>query len=218
MPIDERATYNALLTAPERFLTEHYVTAGGSPQPSGIQDFCLREDDNARAFLRPGSFMKTLNAHPTDGVRLDTSTVANGQGQLFQAHSVHMDAGAQNLNFYTLDAETGPSVMVTGQLTGCSFVMRETANGLEVAHVSPGPGQTGQQLHTALADTHPNVYGAAGTSGNYDSQDRSVTVVGVRANGKWRIFAQKQVRAALAQGNKEIKSVYQIFPERKKLS
>ncbi len=136
-------------------------------------------------------------------------------GHAFQAHSIHMDVGTGNMGFYRLGA-AGPTVMITGQLSGCSFVMSPVAAGVvDVAHVQP-QGQTGQALQATLAAAVPNaeIYGAAGTGGNYDSADRRASIVGVRFGGAWRIYAQKQ--DALA-GHYRLKSVYQIYPSRQKL-
>lgn len=147
--------------------------------------------------------------------------------KLFAAHSIVMNrGGAAAMDFYRL-GPAGPAIMVTGQLSGCSFVMIPGGPGqVDVAHVEPrhrqfdpaglGRRQTGEALHADLSKAMSNaeIYGASGKSKNYDSDDRTASVLGVRVGGQWKIFAQKHDSLA---GDYRIKSVYQIYPTRKKV-
>jgi hypothetical protein len=134
-----------------------------------------------------------------------------GNGRVFNAHSIHMDGGIAAMGFYNLGIG-GPDIMVTGQLSGCSFIMVAAAAGtVNVAHVHP-TGTTGALLRAALIAANPGaqIYGV----GHYDSNDRTVSIMGVRTGTAWRIYAQKHDSTT---GDYRIKSVYQIWPNRSKL-
>ena len=128
-----------------------------------------------------------------------------------------MDVGTAAMGFYRLDA-TGPNIMLTGQLSGCSFVMMPAGPGwLDVAHVKPQQ-ITGKALHANLGGALANaaIYGDSTEGGFYDSDTRVVSIVGVRSGGQWRIYAQKQKPGHAM--DYSIKSLYQIFPTKRKLS
>lgn len=220
MPINAAVALNTLFANPGAFLKRYPVRIFGATTASGVVTYTML-NRNPGASMRPGSVLGTLNMHTTEAFEIRApgalGAVGGGAGgHPFQAHSIHMDVGTTNMGFYRLGVGAGPTIMVTGQLSGCSFVMLPGAAGvLDVAHVQP-QGQTGQALQTTLAAAVPNaeIYGASGAGGNYDSVDRRASIIGVRFGGVWRIYAQKQ--DALA-GDFRIKSVYQIYPNRQKL-
>jgi hypothetical protein len=165
--------------------------------------------------------MGKFNLHATESFAIRSAAAmmaipAGHNGHAFQAHSIHMDVGTGAMAFYLLGAG-GPSIMVTGQLSGCSFVMipDAVAGHVRVAHVQP-QGMTGQALYTQLTAGVANaqIYGASATTGNYDAADRAASIIGCRTGGQWCIYAQKQDRGT---GDYRIKSVYQIYPNRQKL-
>lgn len=220
MPITPAIAFNTLLANPGAFLKRYPVRIFGATAASGVAGYTML-NRNPGASMRPGSVLGTLNMHTTESFEIRSNAalgaVGGGAGgHAFQAHSIHMDAGTTNMGFYRLGAGAGPTIVVTGQLSGCSFVMLPVAAGVvDVAHVRP-QGQTGQALQAALATAMPNaqIYGASGASGNYDSADRFASIIGVRFAGVWRIYAQKQDANA---GDFRIKSAYQIYPNRQKL-
>lgn len=218
MAINTAVAVGILLASPVQFLKRFPVRIYGDTGASRPVNYTMlnRNPGNSK---RPGFLLGTLNMHDTEVLEIRApgamAAVAGAGGSVFNAHSIHMDAGSANMNFYPLDG-TGPAVMVTGQLSGCSFVMQPAGAGqVNVAHVQP-QGQTGAALQGTLANGLANaqVYGAAGTTGNYDSADRVASVIGVRIGGQWRIYAQKQDAGS---GDYRIKSVYQIYPNRQKL-
>jgi hypothetical protein len=217
MPIDPAVAYNTLLANPGEFLKRYPVRIFGATLPSGVTNYFLF---NRGASMRPGSRLGTLRMHATESFDIRAAGALAGAlpgaaNHPFLAHSVHMDVGAAAMGFYHLPAGA-PNIMVTGQLSGCSFVMVPAGVGqVDVAHVQP-QNQTGQALYGNITGAIPNaqVYGASGTRGNYDSADRRASIIGVFAAGQWRIYAQKQ---EIASGDYHIKSVYQIYPNRQKL-
>lgn len=213
VPIPAASAYNLLLSNPQNFLKRFPVKIFGANRPSGVANYAML---NRGASMRPGSVLGKLRMHETESFDIKpTSFLGQGHGgHTFSAHLVRMDEGTANMNFYRLDA-SGPPIMLTGELSGCSMVMLPATGGhVEVAHVRPRQ-QTGQQLYGTLNAALPNaeIYGASGTSGHYDSDDRCVSIIGVRAGGQWFLFAQKK----LAGADGHIRSVYQIFPDKTKL-
>jgi hypothetical protein len=213
MPIAPNVAFNDLTNNVTGFLKKYPVRIFGATAASGVVAYCLK---NRGASFRPGSVLGTLSMKATESfdIRAMAAIAAVGgvgNGQVFNAHSVHMDLNQAAMHFYNLD-NAGPNIMVTGQLSGCSFVMRAGAAGsVDVAHVSPA-GTTGALLIAALQAAFPAalIYGV----GSYDSNDRVVSILGVRGGTGWRIFAQKHDATS---GDYRIKSVYQIWPARLKL-
>jgi hypothetical protein len=209
--------FNALIASPGTFLKTYPVRIFGDTAASGIRQYTMI--NRVGAVQRPGTFWGRLSMHATESfeIRSNAAMLAVGapaNPRQFQAHSVHMDAGIGAMQAYRLDA-TGPGIMVTSQLSGCSFVMTDAGAGqVDVAHVQPHGGMTGRQLHGQLSTAAgAQVYGASATRGNYDVADRVASIVGVRTAGAWRIYAQKQDRGH----GYDIVSVYQIYPARQKL-
>jgi hypothetical protein len=218
MAINPAAAVGILLASPVQFLKRFPVRIFGDMGASRPVTYTML-NRNPGASKRPGFVLGTMNMHDTEVLEIRSpaamAAAAGAGGSVFNAHSIHMDAGSAGMNFYLLDG-TGPAIMVTGQLSGCSFVMLPAGAGhVNVAHVQP-QGQTGAALQGTLANGLPNaqIYGAAGTTGNYDSSDRVASVIGVRIAGQWRIYAQKQDAGS---GDYRIRSVYQIYPSRQKV-
>jgi hypothetical protein len=216
MPVTPQNVYNALLVTPGGTLKTYPIRIHGSPGASGVVGFCIKYRG---ASQRPGTVRGTGKMHDTDAYDIRTMVTVNNFGGLdgghtFNAHSIHMDADIQTMAPYLL-GNAGPAIVVTGQLSGCSFVASANpAGGVNVAHVRCQPGQ-GAALATQLAQAVANsqVYGATDTiAGDYDANDRAASVIGVRSGGQWRIYAQKQDPTTAY----SIKSVYQIWPRRQR--
>lgn len=216
-----------LLSNPEDFLKRFPIKmfGTGANTPSGESHYAIvnRDPRPLEVSKRPSSVFGKVILHDTESFDIKPASLLgpNDHGHQFQAHSIHMDEGAAAMNPYRLDAN-GPSIMVTGELSGCSIVMRPVqGGGVDIAHVKPRPtqagqnggpstpAQTGQELYDELKGTHSDakIYGASGTSGQYDSADRRVSLIGVRTHGQWSLFAQK-----VNSTDRRIRSVHQIFP------
>ena len=215
MPITPAIAYNTLVANPGDFLRRYPVRIFGATAASGVAMYVM---DNRGQSRRPGSVLGTLNMHTTESFDVRSAAIVfGGNGHPFSAHSVHMDVGTGAMGFYRLDG-TGPNIMVTGQLSGCSFVMMPVgANDVDVAHIKPHQ-ITGKTLHDNLSNTFANavIYGDSKDGGFYDSDTRVVSIVGVRFAGEWRMYAQKQKPGTSY--DYSIKSVYQIYPTKEKIS
>ena len=213
MPMAPATALASLKNNPAAFLKVYPIRIFGGTRASGVRPFAI---ENRGDSMRPGSILGTKNFHQTESfnIRLLNSNMAGPGAHTFNAHSVRMDVGESAMTTYQLD-NTGPDIMVTGQLSGCSFIISSNGNNTDVAHVKPS-GSTGAELATALSTSNPNsfVYGATAGHGFYDSDDRTVSVIGIRQNGNWEIYAQKQDANS---GDYRIHSVYQIYPNHVKM-
>ena len=215
MPINPATALSSLVNGPEVFLKIYPIRIFGDVNASGRAEYAI---ENRGASFRPGSVLGTHRLHATESfnIRATAAKIHVAGSPTFKAHSIHMDAGIGAMEFYQLD-DTGPDIMVTGQLSGCAFVIdRAGGNNVNVAHIKP-VGTTGATLATTLTGNHPNafVYGATAGHGFYDSNDRVVSIIGIRnAAGAWRIYAQKHNRTT---ADYRIQSVYRIHPNHTKL-
>jgi hypothetical protein len=96
----------------------------------------------------------------------------------------------------------GSDIMITTLLNGCSFCCADSPGGVLMKHIQP----TGATNHVALATTLSTTPGAFvgqtpgsfrffGSGGfGYDEGTEDVTIVGVRRNGLWGVYAQVHSR------------------------
>ena len=97
-----------------------------------------------------------------------------------------------------------PRYILTGQLTGCSFVVQDAGGGaLQCAHAQHGNGLGSGALRTTLGTGgHTAIYGHGA---EYDAAVHQVYILGAAVNGAWQIYALK------LSGTFAILSVDQIF-------
>jgi hypothetical protein len=107
-------------------------------------------------------------------------------------------------NYAALDGgvvQGGSDIMITTLLNGCSFCCADSPGGVLMKHIQP----TGATNHAVLATTLSNTGAFAGqTAGSfrffgsggfgYDQGTEDVTIVGVRRNGLWGVYAQVHSR------------------------
>jgi hypothetical protein len=209
MPITPTQALQMLQTNTEAFLNRYPIRIFGDPSGSSAQANYRIEDATASLPAgsvpqRPGSVLRHLHQHDTQlfFIKAGASAGPNVAGSAWLvAHSVKMwDAGkAHQVQPYTLPAVGGPSLMVTGELTGCSFAIHDNNNGsLVVTHIKPhllAPGEhagavlRAQPLQTSLQNNPywDVVYGGK----DYDTGNRRVAIIGCRTGTTWKIYAQK---------------------------
>lgn len=147
MPITPAQALQMLRTDTEGFLNRYPVRIFGDPTASYQAKYRL---EDATASLpagsvpqRPGSVLRHLRHHDTQlfNIKAGVSVGPNVAGAIwFDAHSVKMWDAAKPNNIvpYTLPAAGGASLMVTGELTGCSFAIHDNNDGsLLVTHIKP---------------------------------------------------------------------------------
>jgi hypothetical protein len=211
MPTAPNVAYAALVAHPRAFLRRYGVTITADPGVSGIYNYYLK---NAGAAQRPGRVLRTLRMHATERFRIDRQNTPGSHP--FQAYSIQMvpSNAPGAIVLYQLPAAAGPNIMVTGGLSGCSFLINDLGGGaVECAHLEPH-GETGVQLNNRLIGP-PHAFDVVYGRNSYGHTqnnvaglyDRSVSVIGVRAGGAWRIYAQKYDPYT-----NQIRSVHRIFP------
>ncbi len=206
---DPREALGELKEHPKRFLRRYLVSVTGlaAALPSGPYPYYL-------GFMPGAGERYTICPDPQ---LLDPGYAS------FMAYAVAMVSYNDVANPGALDGYEvlnggGPEIMVTGQLTGCTFAMLETVRGVLMTHLRPGVGTTGAQLRDALAaggafaahDGQPIVsFGAGQGPRLYDSGAERVTVIGVRRSWRWTVYAQIQQAMPAA-----VARVVQIYPPR----
>jgi len=210
------AFVQSLLNNPKDTLRKYPINMGddGSLGASGVTGRCFV--DNHGAGKRPGSVLGTLNMHAAEGFQIVMTNIGVPHGHQISVHRVATVQANQAPSWCLLPATAGPDIMATCQLTGCAFIVRAAANNqIECAHLLPTDLATGAALMTGVQlnqqlkqQNYLAVYGreeyAHKSGGAYD---RSAAIIGVRRNGAWKIYAQKQGRY-----QHDIRSVHRIYP------
>lgn len=197
-PLSPHVALQQLVTDPRGFLSRYpIISAGGA---AGLGTYYLHNEAGAAA--RPGSVLGTHHMHATEGFRIN----AFAGGAPFQAFCVPVVASNVPIVLHTIP--TNVHFVVTGELSGCSFIVQDTGGQLDCAHLRP-TGETGVALESRLAG-YSAVYG----HGAYNRTNaagflaRNATVLGVRTGGRWKFYAQKRENPA----RMNIVSVHRFFP------
>lgn len=170
----------------EAFLQNNAVYIAGS-NISGVRNF----------YFGNNSIQPAGPAGPNEAFRFSTAPVNMENSILVQVHNVRMIPNNVHIELNDLEAYSvaaGPDILVTGQLSGCSFVTLTLGGQLITAHVQPGGTRAaGPMLKQSLEikgrfHGHPNqqftrVFGA----GDYPNYAH---VVGVRVAGQWKVYGQ----------------------------
>lgn len=182
-----------LLSHPRKFLQKYYVAVDERiGHPGGTQQVHFYTTGGLDSF-RPGSVLGTKRFHVSSSFHF--SLGAPPDGRTDNAHCsipacyVPMLQATGGTNFNNLvwtPVFALVDLIITVQLSGCSFLWRGNGANFECAHYQPQPGMTGGTLQTNLSNGAPHIYGRS----NYGEGHVS-NVIGVRRNGQWRIYAQK---------------------------
>ncbi|MDB6157803.1 MAG: hypothetical protein JWO04_1509 [Gammaproteobacteria bacterium] len=187
----------------KQFLSKYPIQGIFDPPASGVTNACIM---NNIAGQRPGSILRTHNMHATETFRIQSGYGASGEGLMFPVHGLFTTAASAAKQWYTLDA-TGPALLLTAKLTGCTFIARAgaVAGEVDVAHVQPDAHIDGVTLNNTEAGVAAqHCYGR----NSYNIDTRSINVIGIRsAAGVWKIYAQKIEKHALS-----IRSVTKVYP------
>lgn len=173
-----------LLQAPELFLRKHPLVNTFDCTAHGQTRAYVR-NDRADA-QRPGSKLGTYSMKTTESFNLEMVSGANAYGHAFPVHGIFTSPSSGGPLWYTLDA-TGPAMMLTAKLTGCTFIATAGPGGsVQVTHLQPHQ-ESGLALNTRMQGAGRAAYGRL----RYDFDKRSINIVGVRTGARWTIWAQK---------------------------
>lgn len=182
---------NALRSQPEVFLKANKVKIMGGDRggPSDNQEWSVE--------YKPGTQVIVFNADSPDPRKFSAHAVAMhnfGGEDKGAAHAAALGPLAiDRLPSYELSS-AGADLMMTSQLTGCSFVMLQKGDKVYCTHIEPGGElNEGGKLEKALQkdgrfERFPgdklSVFGAKKYAGFV------AYIVGARINKKWSIWAQ----------------------------
>lgn len=171
-----------LKTYPEVFLRNNLLIIAGSKTSGVINDYYIESKESGNSSYNEAfKFTNFSNAENREKVRV---------------HNVRMIPLAEEFKHteiepYQLSSET--DIMITGQLTGCTFVSANAGGTTLVAHIQPGGSRgSGQELRDKILKNgrfknYPNqsvnVFGV----GDYQG---AAYVVGVRIGGQWQLYGQ----------------------------
>ena len=192
MPKQPSIALQELMAQPREFLETYRLRIAGANAGSGVYNYFISNDGVSQ---RPGKLLKTHHMHSTEAFRIQPGVGANPGAHPFATYSIQMaQSNVVPIVLYTIPAG-GPNIMVTGVLSGCSFIVNLGPGGLiQCAHLQPN-GETGTQLNNRLNPVGYSVIYGRNSYNHQDSSnvyDRNVVIVGVRQAGQWKIYAQKQ--------------------------
>ncbi len=204
----------ALQNHTRRTLRKYPINIGddGTLGNSGITNRCFVTNGNAG--FRPGKILRTKRLHAAESFNFNLTNLGLPVGHQISVYRVAAVVSNVAPSWCVLPRVGGPNIMVTVQLTGCAVMVANGPNpgDIKVAHLQPNAQnhQTGLQLYNhLLGQNYLAVYGR----GRYDHrddnglEDRRVAIIGVRRNGRWKIYAQKKGTV-----NNDIRSVHRIYP------
>lgn len=196
--------FAALQSDTGNFLNRHLLVIAGSPQASGPRDYWLGYK-NAGEPGNPESF------------RIQFFTLGQTGQVKFPAHSVKMFSSKDVLKTpgdfgsipgYVLSSNT-PAIMVTGQLTACTFAIGRTTAGPICTHIQPPANLvptkemgipvttqarsiSGYELNTAILNAGSFAGGTkvAVAFGPRFYPGQNATIIGVCSGANWTIWAQ----------------------------
>lgn len=198
-----------LMDHPKDFLERNALTiAGGSDLTSGVRIFTMEKQGLAEVSLNgPGwsgarkvELWRAQVTPDTSGRVLRRFTAGTAEKAEFRAYYVAMRQIEEDVTttHYALPAAGGPDLMLTSQLSGCTFGYGSQSQGgaCLVSHIQPAgagggrraPGATSEIGKAALrfAVLGPMQGGTVlETSGQV-----KVTVIGSRTNGRWVFYKQ----------------------------
>jgi len=195
---------------PARFLANYYLIterAMGQPGPTPYFLGALGYLDLQNRIVydrtpRPGSILGNLRMHNSKNFKF-----APRQGPLVGVTApvmvwhVDVQPSAAMVVGAIVPQQVGrgggPDIMVTTLLNGCTFICEATVNDVLMAHVQPTGGTTAALLETNIINNGALVGGggvgsctAFGGGIGYTAANTDVTIVGVRDNQAWSVFAQ----------------------------
>ena len=193
MPDDAALTIlNAIRASPIEYLKENRIKIGGGDRGDKSLDQLWNIDYKAGG-TSVVAFSATSNSKPQ--FKAHAVAMHNIAGERTPASRDALGALTINaLPFYELK-DKGSDLMMTGQLTACSFAMLRKGNSVFCMHLEPGSTtlKDGPSLEKEIVKNgrfagHAEKLVVFGKSQYPDPN--IAYIVGVRTSGKWSIYAQ----------------------------
>jgi len=193
MAITNTVAYQQLIQHPKTFLKKYCVNIAGA-NVNGATNYYIQRDTGGVS-KRPGRVFKTKWMSGTAIFNIKPWYVGVVGCHQFNAYNIAMVQSNNNNNYALYQVPLlVPNILVTGLLSGCSFVVGGPPNAIQCVHVHAVAPMTSTALYNNLINAYPNhsVYGR----GNYNHMtggfyDRTVSIVGIRRNNSWKLYAQK---------------------------
>ncbi len=181
MALTEGQAITMLRTRPVEFLSKHSVMPGAL---TGVGAREFRMIDTGRTIDRPSTIFGGFRSK--QGQHFKVNPFGQEGGTPFQAWQIPLQRGNVPMTLATLPNIRG-AIMITSQMTHCSFVIERTGGTCRVAHVQPTGGENGVDLQRRLTQRGRTVYGLA----SYQNNGMYATLVGVcNGWGRWEFFRQ----------------------------
>lgn len=197
MPIDD--VLQSLLAGPKAFLESNaLVIYGSNKSGSGVKNFVLQGTDENGWRSGVGDVQRAV---PFFVMYDETGFNAKGSGPKsapLSAHYVSMrefNTGTgswedSSATHYTLPT-TGPTVMVTSKINGCTFGIGSNADGARlVSHLRP-PGQAATSRLHLDQGTRAGFAGGKLDVSVMSSGEQNGTVLAIRAGANWAFYVQR---------------------------
>ena len=201
----ETAAITQLRINPKEFLTRNAVVPYAiSDKETSFDNEKIRDRpgtylfymaDDQRAVDRPGTILGSHRIHKKGAQKFRILHKPTFGGTVFQAVHIPVQPSTLYVNLeqspvkvYPLPTQ-GADIMITTQLSGCSFVMLAGDGTWSVAHLQPIK-EEGAQLQERLEGAGYKVYGANNLSGG--GKIGRASVIGVRNKLTWKFYAQLQ--------------------------
>jgi len=171
-----------LKTFPETFLRNNLLIIAGVKTSGVINNYYIESKDSANSSYNEA--FKFTNFSSSE----NKDTVA--------VHNVRMIPISEDFKHTAIESYPltgGPDLMITGQLTGCTFVTANGGGSTLVAHIQPGGSRgSGQELRDNVLKNgrfknHANQAVTVFGVGDYQG---AAYVVGVRIGGQWQLYGQ----------------------------
>jgi hypothetical protein len=197
---------------PGEFLRHYWVTVlGGAAaktgRPSGEATFFCHYDEWTRipGFTtgRSGRKGKKKNRHLVNFSKVEQPPKTDLSDSEFNAWYIAMAVlGAkEKTTHFMLPGNDGPDLMLTSQLSGCTFGIGSGTNtgGYLVSHIQPTGGSTDDDVRNDLHETMVSRLGNVEAlferenrpgEHDYGEQHTRATILGVRHNTNWQFWAQ----------------------------
>ena len=216
MALTPQAALANLTQHPRTFLKANLVKVGQFGGVSRTIQGCVFQSSGGPMAHRYGTVLGSYNQKAVQDFTFSGAVNMGFASVVVDVQFIQMFAHAAGgpIPWYPMTVGAGtPDIMITTKLTGCSFLVRNNAGVIECAHIQPNaaanPPQTGQALRTTLSagGGYASLFGRGRTGMKGYESAEAATVIGVRRNNAWNIYAQRQVA-----GQDTFKDVERIFP------
>lgn len=176
-----------MLRAPASFLRKHRISIAGTKDDGPIT-FYMIVDSGDLIFED-----QLLNPHPLGfpvvGYKLTSDTNSDYGAKMRGTMSIKMHGKGNPADAAGVISKLVPlqgNVVVTGMLTGCTFVIRKQPAGVSATHLQPpGDGNVLQNLVAGWNIPGVTLYGKRNYGTSYTH------VIGFGGGGNWQFYAQK---------------------------